>query len=78
MYIGYHGFHLILPEFQVIYYPYPWQVQYVMIQVSVATVTTNAFQKNWIMKPRKLVKTMRIFINIEHIKNFVTDLVTTS
>ena len=35
----------------------------------VATVMANAFWTNQIMKPRKLAKTLRIFINVEHIKN---------
>ena len=39
-----------------------------LLRPSVATVVTNAFQQNWIMKPRKLAKTVRIFINVEHIK----------
>ena len=36
---------------------------------SVATVTTDVFWENWIIKPGKLAKIVRIFKNIEHIKN---------
>ena len=36
---------------------------------SVATVITDAFRKNWIMMPRKLAKTVRIIVEIEHIRN---------
>jgi hypothetical protein len=36
---------------------------------SVATVVTNAFQKNELWMPRKLAKTMRIFVKIDNIKN---------
>jgi hypothetical protein len=37
--------------------------------ISVATVTTDVFRKNRIMKPGKLAKIVRIFVEIEHIKN---------
>ena len=38
--------------------------------ISVATVMTNVFLKNGIMVFRKLVKIVRIFLNMEHIKDW--------
>jgi len=36
---------------------------------SVATVITDVFRKNWIVMARKLAKAVRIFVEIEHMKN---------
>jgi hypothetical protein len=36
---------------------------------SVATVVTDAFRKKFNYEPRKLDKTVRIFVEIEYIKN---------
>ena len=36
---------------------------------SVATVMTDVFRKNWIVMARKLAKTVKIFVGIEHMKN---------
>ena len=55
------------------------QIEDIIIWYSVAMVTTDVFQKNWIMMPRKLAKTVGIFVEIEHIKDWmVTFLVTNS
>ena len=40
-----------------------------VLPISVATVVTDVFWENWIIKPGKLAKTLRTFNNIEHIKN---------
>ena len=40
------------------------------VTCSVATVMTDAFRKNRIIMMRKLGKTVRIFVEIEHIKNW--------
>ena len=53
--------------------PYSQLIQFILLFLielpSVATVVTDVLRANWIIKPGKLAKTVRIFNNIEHIKN---------
>ena len=53
--------------------PYSQLIQFILLFLielpSVATVVTDVLRANWIIKPGKLAKTVRIFNNIEHIRN---------
>jgi hypothetical protein len=45
------------------------KLEEVPVDSSVAMVATDAFRKKLNYEPRKLAKTMRIFVEMEHIRN---------